>query len=84
MGLIDKTNRVAADAGAFAVRQGGDRRAFDHDLAVIHDDEPVTKRVGLFEIVRSQKDRGPILTKHPHVIPEVRSILRIEAGARFV
>ena len=60
------------------------RGAADDDLAVIHDHDPVAQRVGLFEVVRGEEDGRAALAKPADVLPEVRPVLRVEAGRGLV
>ena len=54
------------------------------DRAVVHDRQPVTEGIRLFQIVRGQKDRRPALLDGPDVVPQIRPVLRIEAGGGLV
>ena len=59
-------------------------RALGHDLALVHDDQPVAELLGLVHVVRGQHERDAPLLEPEQPLPHQVPGLRIEAGRRFV
>ena len=47
---------------------------------MIDDRDPVAELVGLVQVVRGEKDGGPAVPQQPELFPQVRPVLRVEAG----
>ena len=60
------------------------RRAFGHDLAIVHHDEPVAELLGLVHEVRREHQRGAALLELVQLVPQQVACLGIEAGGRLV
>lgn len=54
------------------------------DLAVVDDGEAVTESVRFLEVVRGQEDRRPEVAESADLLPEVGSVLRVEARRGLV
>ena len=73
-------DRRAADLGL--QRLG---RALGDDPAVVDDPDAVGEHVGLLEVLRRQEDGDAlVLREPPHLLPERRPALDVEAGRRLV
>ena len=59
-------------------------RAVGDDLAVVHDHHAVAQRVRLLEVVRREEDGRAAFAQHADLVPQVRSVLRVEARGRLV
>src|SRR5450756_1044495 len=55
-----------------------------HDLTLVHDREPVAEGVCFVEVVRGDEDGGAFRAELVDLRPEVRPVLRVEAGCRLV
>ena len=60
------------------------RRALGHDLALIHDHEPVAELLGLVHVVRREHERHALLLQPVEAVPERVACLRVEPRRRLV
>ncbi|EMY33032.1 phenol hydroxylase [Arthrobacter crystallopoietes BAB-32] len=70
-------------AGGVLVDQRGGR-AFGHDPALVHDDQPVAELLGLVHVVRGEHQRDALLLESEEPVPEDVPRLRVQAGGGLV
>ena len=51
---------------------------------MVDDRHPVAELVRLIQVVRREEDRGPPFSQQPELLPQVRPVLRVQAGRGLV
>lgn len=77
---------VNGDGHLFGIEtaQQRHRRLAGDQAAVIDDGDRVAKRLRLFEIVRRQQDRRPVLIQMADIRPKLLAQRDIDAGGRLI